>query len=64
MLYHQLQLFNLADDQPQYHSSQQAQIIIETWRKHYRIKRPHRALRYQPPTLEAIILMDQKPTLH
>jgi len=38
--------------------------IIEEWRNHYNNKRPHIALGYRPPAPEAIIPMDQRPTMH
>jgi putative transposase len=47
-----------------FYSLREAQIIIESWRKHYNTKRPHSALRYRPPAPEAIILMDQRPIMH
>ncbi|WP_120632585.1 IS3 family transposase [Ruegeria sp. EL01] len=47
-----------------FYSLREAQIIIENWRKHYNTKRPHSALGYRPPAPEAIILMDQRPTMH
>ncbi len=42
----------------------EAQIIIKSWRNHYNTKRPHSALGYRPPAPEAIIPMDQWPTMH
>ncbi len=47
-----------------FYSLREAQIIIESWRKHYNTKRPHSALGYRPPDPEAIILMDQRPIMH
>ncbi|NKX28502.1 IS3 family transposase [Rhodobacteraceae bacterium R_SAG6] len=47
-----------------FYSLREAQIIIESWRKHYNTKRPHSALGYRPPAPEAIVLMDQRPTMH
>ena len=32
-----------------FYSLKEAQIIIESWRKHYNTKRPHSALGYRPP---------------
>ena len=43
-----------------FYSLREAQIIIESWRKHYNTKRPHSALGYRPPAPEAIVPMDQK----
>jgi len=47
-----------------FYSLREAQIIIESWRKHYNTKRPHSALGYHPPAPEAIVSMDQRPTMH
>ena len=47
-----------------FYSLQEAQIIIEEWRRHYNTKRPHSALGYRPPAPEAIISMDQRPIMH
>ncbi len=43
-----------------FYSLREAQIIIESWRIHYNIKRPHSALGYCPPAPEAIVPMDQR----
>ena len=37
-----------------FYTLQEAQILIERWRRHYNTIRPHRALGYRPPTPEAI----------
>ena len=47
-----------------FYSLREAQIIIESWSKHYNRTRPHSALGYRPPAPEAIIPMDQRPTMH
>ena len=47
-----------------FYSLREAQIIIESWWKHYNTKRPHSALGYRPPAPEAIIPMDQRPIMH
>ena len=47
-----------------FYSLRDAQIIIESWRKHYNTKRPHSALSYRPPPPDAIIPMDQRPIMH
>ncbi len=47
-----------------FYSLREAQIIIESWRKHYNTKRPHSALGYRPPAPEAIVPMDQRPVMH
>lgn len=38
---------------------QEAQIVIEQWRRHYNTCRPHSALGYQPPAPEAQILTER-----
>ncbi|MCF6433891.1 integrase core domain-containing protein, partial [Leisingera sp. MMG026] len=40
-----------------FYSLREAQIIIESWRKHYNTRRPHSALGYRPPAPEAIVPM-------
>ena len=47
-----------------FYSLKEAQIVIEEWRKHYNIKRPHSALGYRPPAPETIVLMYQKLAMH
>ena len=47
-----------------FYSLHEAQIIVERWRNHYNIKRPHSALGCRPPAPEAIIPMDQRPIMH
>ena len=47
-----------------FYSLREAQIVIESWRKHYNTKRPHSALGYRPPAPEAIVPVDQRPTMH
>ena len=47
-----------------FYSLREAQILIETWRKHYNTKRPHSALGYRPPAPETIIKMDQRQVMH
>lgn len=42
----------------------EAQILIERWRRHYNTIRPHSALNYRPPTPEAFVQIDQRPTMH
>ena len=43
-----------------FYSLREAQIIIERWRNHYNIKRPHSALGYRPPLPEAVVPMGQR----
>jgi transposase InsO family protein len=38
-----------------FYTLREAQILIERWRRHYNIVRPHRALGQRPPAPEAII---------
>ena len=47
-----------------FHSLREAQILIERWRRHYNTVRPHSSLRYRPPAPEAVVPMDQRPTMH
>ncbi len=47
-----------------FYSLREAQTIFDSWRKHYNTKRHHSALGYRPPAPEAIVPMDQRPTMH
>ena len=47
-----------------FYTLEEAKIIIEQWRKHYNMKRPHGALGYRPPAPETIVQMDQRPIMH
>ena len=47
-----------------FYSLREAQIVIETWRRHYNTARPHSALGYRPPAPETAIPMDQRPIMH
>ncbi|UWQ47217.1 IS3 family transposase [Leisingera aquaemixtae] len=47
-----------------FYSLREAQIVIESWRKHYNTKRPHSALGYRPPAPEATVPIDQRPVMH
>ena len=47
-----------------FYSLKEAQIIIEQWRKHYNMKRPHSALGYRRRAPETIVKMDQGPVMH
>ena len=42
----------------------EAQILVERWRRHYNTVRPHCALGYRPPAPESIVRIDQRPTMH
>ncbi|WP_299926744.1 transposase, partial [uncultured Pelagimonas sp.] len=46
-----------------FYSLREAQIIIESWRKHYNTKRPHSALGYRPPARETIVPMETRPIM-
>jgi len=41
-----------------------AQILIEQWKRHYNTRRPHSALGYCPPSLETMMPIDRRPTMH
>ena len=45
-------------------SLREAQIIVESWRRHYNTKRPHSHLGYRPPAPETIIPVAQSPVMH
>ena len=47
-----------------FYTLREAQIIIESWRRHYNAKRPHSALGYRPPAPETIIPLAQRPPMH
>ncbi|WP_380052470.1 IS3 family transposase (plasmid) [Falsihalocynthiibacter sp. SS001] len=47
-----------------FYTLREAQIIIESWRKHYNTKRPHSALGYRPPAPETIVPMELRPIMH
>ena len=46
-----------------FYSLREAQIIIESWRKHYNQKRPHNALAYRQPAPVVIVPMNQRPSM-
>ena len=39
-----------------FYSLREAQVLIERWRHHYNMVRPHSALGYRPPAPQAIVL--------
>lgn len=47
-----------------FYSLKEAQIIIESWRKHYNTKRSHSALGYRAPAPETIVTMEPRPMMH
>ena len=47
-----------------FYTLKEAKIIIEQWRKHYNRKRPQSALGWRPPAPEAVIPLEQRPSMH
>ena len=50
-----------------FYSLAEAKTVIESWRQHYNIRRPHSSLGYKPPAPAAIVSssnMAAKPTMH
>ncbi len=47
-----------------FYSLREAQILIERWRQHYNMVRPHSSLGYRPLAPESIVPIDQRPTRH
>ena len=47
-----------------FYTLKEAQIIIESWRKHYNTVRPHSALGYRPPAPEAVVPLDRRQSMH
>ncbi len=47
-----------------FYSLREALILIEGWRRHYNTVRPHSSLDYRPSAPEALVPMDQRPTMH
>ncbi len=47
-----------------FYSLEEARIVIEQWRRHYNAVRPHSSLGYRPPAPEAVVPVDQRPTIH
>jgi putative transposase len=37
-----------------FYTLQEAQVLIEAWRRHYNTRRPHSSLGYRPPAPETI----------
>jgi putative transposase len=44
-----------------FYTLKEAQILIESWRKHYNTVRPHSSLNYQPPAPQTIKTIEQLP---
>ena len=38
-----------------FYSLREAQVIIESWRRHYNLVRPHQSLGYRPPAPEVFV---------
>ncbi len=38
-----------------FYSLREAEILIESWRRHYNAVRPHASLGYRPPALEVFV---------
>lgn len=50
-----------------FYSLAEAKAVIESWRQHYNIRRPHSSLGYKPPAPAATVPpsnMAAKPTMH
>jgi transposase InsO family protein len=45
-----------------FYSLQEAQVLIEQWRRHYNTERPHSALGYRPPAPQVILPPEPRPT--
>ena len=42
-----------------FYTLKEAKVLIERWRKHYNMKRPHSSLGYRPPAPEAFVCPEQ-----
>jgi hypothetical protein len=61
-----LRSFNYADAAPRSasgHLLREAQIIIESWRRHYNTIRPHASLGYKPPAPDVFMPAFARPPL-
>jgi transposase InsO family protein len=48
-----------------FYSLKEAQVIIESWRRHYNTVRPHGSLGYRPPAPEVFVpAMSMRAALH
>jgi len=47
-----------------FYSLKEAQIIIESWRRHYNQIRPHSSLGYRPPAPETMIPLPPRPSMN
>ena len=44
-----------------FYTLKEAQVLIESWRRHYNVARPHSSLGYRPPAPETIIMPSWPP---
>ena len=44
-----------------FYTLKEAQVLIESWRRHYNVARPHSSLGYRPPSPETIIMPSWPP---
>ena len=44
-----------------FYTLKEAQVLIESWRHHYNVVRPHSSLRYRPPAPETIVMPSWLP---
>jgi len=47
-----------------FYTLNEAQIVIENWRRHYNQKRPHSSLSYRPPAPEVIVPLPPEPAMN
>ena len=47
-----------------FNSLREAQILIESWRRHYNAVRPHSALGYRPPAPRSLCPLSPRGRLH
>ncbi len=46
---------------PRFYTLREAQVLIESWRRHYNAFRPHGSLGYRPPAPETIVMPSCPP---
>jgi transposase InsO family protein len=42
-----------------FYTLKEAKVLLERWRQHYNIRRPHSSLGYRPPAPEAFVCLEQ-----
>ena len=47
-----------------FYTLNEAQIVIEDWRRHYNHKRPHSSLNHRPPAPQVTIPLPRKPAIN